>query len=400
MPEGNCDHDRRHLRLQQRRPDKEGVMGYLYRPKLKSGRRSEVWWAKYYQNGRPVRESTGVAADTDTPPQEARRFLKEREGRVATGQPILPRADRIRYEEIAADLRRHYEATGARDLAEYDRRVAHLTRCFAGRRIAGIGQAGVDAYVLQRQAQGVVGSTIRRELGTLTKMLRLAYQAGKLLRLPMFQKPKEGAPREGFFEREQYEAVRRRLPEDLQVAVTIAYTYGWRMQSEVLALERRQLDLEAGTLRLDPGQTKNDEGRLIYLTAELKGLLAAQVGRVEALQRRLGRIVPSLFPHRGKGQRAGSPRGDFRKAWAAACRAAGVPGMHRHDFRRTAVRNLVNAGVPERVAMKVTGHKTRAVFDRYHIVSPGDLQDVARKLAGTFPGTLGPRAIDSSPPSP
>lgn len=361
-------------------------MGYLYRPKLKSGRRSEVWWAKYYVNGRPVRESTGAAADTETPPAEARRFLKTREGRAATGQPILPRADRVRYEEIAADLRRHYEATGARDVAEYDRRVAHLTRVFAGRRVASLGQPDADTYVLHRQGQGVVGSTIRRELGTLTKMLRLAYRNGKLFRLPLLDKPKEGPPREGFFERDQYEAVRRRLADDLKVAVTIAYTYGWRTQSEILALERRQLDLEAGTLRLDPGSTKNDEGRIIYLTPESKALLANQVARVEALQRQLGRIVPALFPHLGKGARAGSPRGDFRKAWAAACKAAGVPGMHRHDFRRTAVRNMVNAGVPERVAMKVTGHKTRAVFDRYHIVSPADLQDVARRLGAASRG--------------
>jgi len=73
------------------------------------------------------------------------------------------------------------------------------------------------------------------------------------------------------------------------------------------------------------------------------GLLAAQVARVEVLQRRLDRIVPALVPHLGQGARAGRQRGDFRKAWTTACQAVGVPGMHRHDFRRTALRNMVNA---------------------------------------------------------
>jgi len=370
-------------------------MGSLYRKRRKqpdgSVRVETVWWCKYYRDGRPVQESTGTTKE-----KEARTFLKRREGDVAKGQPVLPRAEKVRYEEAAADLRAHYEATGSRDLGEYDRRAAHLQRVFAGRRIAGIDQVAVNDYTLWRLAEGVVGSTIRRELGTLITLLRRAYRNGKLIRLPVLDRPKDGKPREGFFERAPFLTVRRHLPEDLQVAVTLAYTFGFRMQSEVLALERRHIDLEAGTVRLG-AETKTDEGRVIYLTPECARLVAAQVARVEALQRRLGRIVPWLFPHGGTGPRAGARRKDFRKAWTTACEAAGAPGMLRHDFRRTAVRNLVNVGVPERVAMKITGHKTRSVFDRYHIVSPGDLQAAARKLAGTISGTTAVSMIDATP---
>jgi len=150
------------------------------------------------------------------------------------------------------------------------------------------------------------------------RALRLAYQNNRLVRAPsMPRRLKEAAPREGFFGREQFLAVRKHLPADLAAAVTISYTFGWRMRSEVLTLQRRHLDLRASTLRLDPGTTKNDEGL---------------DGRVE------------------------------------------------NDARR-AVRNMVNASVPERVAMKISGHKTRAVFDRYHIVSPADLQEAARRIA-------------------
>ena len=204
--------------------------------------------------------------------------------------------------------------------------------------------------------------------------------------MPVLHMLKEAEPRKGFFEPAQFQAVRRHLRQDLQVAVTIAYTFGWRTQSEVLTLGLAQIDLEGGLMRLDPGTTKNDDGWVVYLTPELHTLLREQIERVKQLSRKLNRIVPYLFPH-FTGRHTGTRLQDFRKAWATACRNAGAVGMLRHDMRRSAVRNLVNAGVPERVAMTMTGHRTRSVFDRYHIVSPADLQEASRKL-GTIPGAI------------
>lgn len=179
----------------------------------------------------------------------------------------------------------------------------------------------------------------------------------------------------------------------LQVAVTVAYQFGWRIQSEVLSLMLSQVDLEAGTLRLNAGTTKNGNGREAHVKLELRPLLAAQVERVKQLSRRLKRVVPILFPHLS-GPHEGTPLRNFRKA----CKEVGLVGMLRHDMRRSAVRNLVSAGVPERVAMTITGQKTRTVFDRYHIVSPADLKAASQKLTGTIPGTIAlpePKLIDA-----
>jgi integrase len=263
---------------------------------------------------------------------------------------------------------------------------------FGPRRAANVTGAEITAYVVQRQQAGAANGTINRELGTLNRMYTLERKAELLHRVPYIQKLEERNARQGFFEREQYEL----LPPDLQAVVTIAYTFGWRIQIEVLTLERRQLDLDAGEsgiLRLDPNTTKNGEGRFVHLTPELRALLTAQVERVRALEKKTGRVVPYLFPYLGryrdsrygmKGQHVGTRRQDFRKVWRSACVAAGVPGALRHDFRRTAVRNLDRTSVPRSVAMAATGHKAEAVYRRYAIVRDSDMQGVARQLAAAW----------------
>jgi integrase len=136
------------------------------------------------------------------------------------------------------------------------------------------------------------------------------------------------------------------------------------------------VDLAGGEVRLDPGTTKTGEGRVFPLTAEQRALLDRR--RAVTRERALGRIIPFVFS-RAHGQ----PIRGFRKAWGTACRKAGVPGRVLHDFRRRAVRNLVRAGVPERVAMQLVGWQSRQMLDRYHIVSHADLREAARKLDAT-----------------
>lgn len=367
-------------------------MGMIYR---QSGRK--VWMLKYYREGVPIVESSGTTVKTD-----AKTELQKREGAIANGQPLLPKIARhFRFEEAATDLENNYKIEGRRSLDELQRRIAkHLMPCFRGRRMSTITTSQVRAYIAKRQedviivrkprAEGeepvtrpVSAGEINRELTALKRMFSLAQKDGKLLHRPHIPMLREDNVRVGFFEADAFEAVCRHLPAELQPMIRFAHLTGWRITSEVLPLEWRNVDFTSGEVRLDVGSTKNGDGRVFVMTAGLRTLLEAQRDERDQLKRK-GLICPYVFfrmvAKGRRGPKAPRPIKAFTKAWAAACVAAGCPGRIPHDLRRTAVRNMVRAGIPERVAMKLTGHKTPSVFQRYNIVSDGDLASAARML--------------------
>jgi len=387
-------------------------MGSIYKRKWKNKdgtiHESDVWWIKYYRNGRPMRESTETEKES-----EAKKLLKVREGDVARGVPVTPRVNRVTFQELSDDMVNDYKVNKKRSLDDLEMRLKlHVLPVFGSRRASSINTADINRFVLARQEKKASNGQINRELTAIKRAFSLGTQAGKILMTPYIPMLRENNVRRGFFERDQFDALREALPEYLKPVVQFAYITGWRVPSEVLKLQWSNVDFIGGQVRLDPGTTKNGEGRVFPLTAALRALLESQwQGRPKDM------VCPWVFHRNGK------PIGSFYKAWDRACYDAGLPcvvhpkrdrkgeilrytqGAKKgepiiekidaahipHDFRRTAVRNLVRAGIPERVAMQLTGHKTRSVFERYNIVSETDLTDAARRLdlvTGTVLGTV------------
>ena len=215
----------------------------------------------------------------------------------------------------------------------------------------------------------------------LRRMFSLAVKARKLPEAPYIEMPKVNNARAGFLEHGQFSCLYDQLPAHVKLVAAMGYYGGMRL-GEIRWLRWEQVDLLNREVRLNQGETKNGEGRTIPLVNEL----------VELLSEHKARCPNSLFMFPSP-RRPDRPIGDFRKAWRRACIQVGLGNMERqedgrvkyrglifHDLRRSAVRNLVRAGVPERVAMKISGHKTRSVFERYNIVSQRDLQEAAQKL--------------------
>jgi integrase len=358
-------------------------MGMIYKRKYKrkDGTIAEaaVWWIKYYRDGVPMREST--ESDKES---VAKNLLKQREGDISRGVPITPQTNRATFDDLADDVLNDYKVNQRRTIKDATRRLQDLREVFGDRKAAGITVADVRQYAAKRLADGLSNASVNHELKLLSKAFRMGMEAGKVTVRPKITKLKEHNIRKGFFEREQFESLRSKMPTIYRPLLTFLYVTGWRV-SEVFGLQWRQVDFEAGTVRLEPGETKNEDARVFVMTTDLRQALEAQRAYRDKVQKERGCIVPSVF-HRDGTQIKG-----IRKAWDTACKKAGLADRLRHDFRRTAVRNMVRAGIPERVAMTMTGHKTRSIFERYNITSEGDLLDAARKLdafAGTVAGTV------------
>lgn len=256
-------------------------------------------------------------------------------------------------------------------------RVEHLRAFFGGWSAERIQADAIRSYQLQRRKVGAAAATINRETSALSRMLQLAVRRGRLERMPFFPKRlQENPPRQGFFEHTEYLQVRTHLAPPFQDVLDFAYYSGWR-RNEILFLSWSEVDMQGGVIRLSPDRSKTQTGRVLPISGPLRQVLERR--------RALTRMGESrVF------QRDGQPVRAWRYALRDACVKAKVPHRMLHDCRRTAARNLVRAGVPERVAMLLTGHKTRAVFDRYNIVNEQELLQAGERLVSYLDRTTPP----------
>jgi len=278
----------------------------------------------------------------------------------------------VKFDELAKDFLTDYRVNGRKSLERAEISVKHLEGKFKGVRVVDITTAGIKTYVEERMKDEVAPATINRELAALKRMLKLGAQCTppKVDRVPHIPMIKENNVRKGFFEHADFVALRDSLPSFLQGVLSFAYKTGWR-KSEIMGLQWSQVDLENGVVRLNAGETKNDRARTIYLDDELKEIFQAQ--------RKAATEAESLPLYVFTNETGTDRIKDFRKAWDTACKNLKIGGKLFHDLRRTAIRNMVRAGVQERVAMMISGHQTRSVFDRYNIVSDEDLKAAASK---------------------
>ncbi len=332
-------------------------------------KRGKVYYIIFTHRGRRYKESSG-----STKRKVAIALLRKRIAEVVEGR-IMPSAERTTFDDLVKLIEADYAANGRKSRGSLDDRVNVLRERFGKFRPADIAYADISKYVDARRVEKAAAATVKYEVVVLGRMLRLGVQAGLLKAVPPLPTIKVDNARKGMFKDNELARVLAHLPDDIAPTIEFVAITGWRIG------EARKLTwahVHGGQVRLAPAETKGGEGRVFPFRVHprLARLMQEQKDRTDALQRRTQTVVPWVFPRAD-----GRPLGQFHKQWTRACREAGCPGRLVHDLRRRAVKKLVDAGIPEKVAMTITGHRTRSVFDRYHIVADVDVVKAVRKLA-------------------
>lgn len=331
-------------------------------------KRGSAWYIRINVDGQRIERRTSAKSRS-----EALAVLNELRGGVEKGT-LTAEALSVRVYELYEALQHDYQVRGQR-VADLDKRWKHLQPAFGSDRARDVSTPRLRAYVTKRQEQEAAPATIQRELACLRRMMHLGMEDARVTTIPVFPALRVDNTRQGFLAAETVDKLREALPEPVRTMFVVGYHLGWR-KGELLALQWRSVDLDEGTIRLDPGTTKNREGRLAYLPEAAALALRAWRDETSSFERREGVIVPFVF------HRDGKPVKSIDGTWRRACKAVGCPGLLFHDLRRTAARNYVRAGVAEQVAMKAMGHKTRTIFDRYNVTDEDDLKGAARALSG------------------
>ena len=354
------------------------------------------WQISYYQDG--VRQYEQYATEEKAEERLAKIALAKTQGLTAESRPHT-----IRFKTLAAAVVHHYLANDLRSVDDIeDRYRLHLNPVFGSRKAVRVTTAHVNAYIIQRKREGAATGTINRELEAMKRAYNLGLKSGTVLSKPYIPMLRETNVREGFFSREEVDRLTAHMPADLGRMVLFGFLTGWRL-GEIQGLEWRNVDFKVGEIRLDPGTTKNRKGRVFPFTREIRGILETAIPKAKAT------VAPeneAVTPMKAKGMPAPAEKvfrqGAFRKTWATANHLAGLPctvipkkdGRPRrikaqrtfHDLRRSAAREMVRQGIPEKHIMALMGWETRSVFDRYNIVSGADLREAVKRLDGANSG--------------
>lgn len=365
---------------------------------------SEFLWCAYYLRGKEYREST-----RETDARKAKTFLKRRLQEVGADQIgaktfVGPEQERITVGELLDALNADYKLRGKsspQNLSNFKR--SRLD--FGLQRACSLTAEQVDSYIKEKLKEGLAPASINRLTQVLSQAYKLAIERKHLSSAPTIRRLSEaGNARQGFFSEVEFRAVLDNLPDDLKDFARFAYCTGMR-KGEIASL--RWEDVDGETIRLRAANAKNGKARFVPIEGELADVIERRMV-ARRVTSHSGPMLAALVFHR-----AGEPVMDFRKAWATACCMAGlgklicpkckdaVDAEHKcekcsqtwrredlkymgrifHDFRRTAVRDMVRAGVPETVAMSISGHNTRSMFDRYNIANENDQREALRATA-------------------